>query len=199
MERATQIWFLFSDFDGGGQLELRDFSFRLRDKLAREENEFYNSWSSYETPSVGFYSGVGWILADNWLPYQRQTFVTPPFPGFVSGHSTFSRAAAEVLAGVTGSEFFPGGLGTYKAPELHFEPNSGSDFEFHWATYYDAADISCVSRIYGGIHARYDDLPARKIGAKVGKEAVKTADKVFKAFRYKKNELQSLAGDLNAP
>ena len=55
-------------------------------------------------------AGVGWILAENWWPYQRPTFVTPPFAGYVSGHSTFSRAAAEVLTSITGSEFFPGGL-----------------------------------------------------------------------------------------
>ena len=47
--------------------------------------------------------GVGWILAKDWVPYQKPTFVTPAFPGFVSGHSTFSRAAAEVLTSMTGS------------------------------------------------------------------------------------------------
>ena len=40
---------------------------------------------------------MGWILAADWLPYQLPTFVTPAFAGYVSGHSTFSRAAAEVL------------------------------------------------------------------------------------------------------
>ena len=34
----------------------------------------------------------------------------PSFQGYASGHSTFSRAAAEVLTGFTGSEYFPGGL-----------------------------------------------------------------------------------------
>ncbi|HYY76036.1 MAG TPA: hypothetical protein VE644_06920, partial [Gaiellaceae bacterium] len=48
-------------------------------------------------------SGVGWIRAVEWVPYQRPTFVTPAFAGYVSGHSTFSRAAAEVLAAFTGS------------------------------------------------------------------------------------------------
>ena len=27
-------------------------------------------------------AGVGWILAENWWPYQRPTFVTPPFAGY---------------------------------------------------------------------------------------------------------------------
>ena len=37
-------------------------------------------------------------------PYQNPTFVTPPFAGYVSGHSTFSFAAATALR-----EFFDGG------------------------------------------------------------------------------------------
>ena len=61
------------------------------------------------------YAGVAWILAENWWPYQRPTFVTPPFAGYVSGHSTYSRAAAEVMTLLTGSEFFPAGLGEFFA------------------------------------------------------------------------------------
>ena len=38
-------------------------------------------------------AGVGWILAERWWPYQRPTFVTPPFAGYVSGHSTVTRLA----------------------------------------------------------------------------------------------------------
>lgn len=59
--------------------------------------------------------GVGWIRGVNWLPYQQSTFVSPAFAGYVSGHSTFSRAAAEVLAAFTGSPYFPGGIGTHTA------------------------------------------------------------------------------------
>jgi hypothetical protein len=53
-------------------------------------------------------AGVAWIGAVDWVPYQRDTFVTPAFAGYVLGHSVFSRAGAEILAGFTGSEFFPG-------------------------------------------------------------------------------------------
>ena len=43
------------------------------------------------------------------LPHQEAVeFVTPPFAGYISGHSTFSRAAAEVLTLLTGDPFFPG-------------------------------------------------------------------------------------------
>ena len=48
-------------------------------------------------------AGVGWILAENWWPYQRLSFVTPPFAGYISGHSTFSRSAAEVMTELTGN------------------------------------------------------------------------------------------------
>ncbi|MBT8252647.1 MAG: VCBS repeat-containing protein, partial [Bacteroidia bacterium] len=65
-------------------------------------------------------AGVGWILADNWWPYQRPTFVTPPFAGYVSGHSTYSRAAAEVLTLLTGDPYFPGGMGEFIARKNEF-------------------------------------------------------------------------------
>ena len=55
------------------------------------------------------FSGAKWQRAVAWAPYQRNTFVTPPFAGHVSGHSTFSRAGAEVLTEFTGSKYFPGG------------------------------------------------------------------------------------------
>jgi ASPIC and UnbV/FG-GAP-like repeat/Domain of unknown function (DUF6851) len=63
--------------------------------------------------------GVGWILGARWVPYQKATFVTPAFPGFVSGHSTFSRATAEVMAAYTRSVYFPGGLLESRIPAGH--------------------------------------------------------------------------------
>ena len=64
-------------------------------------------WPGQPTDPSSEASGVRWIHADSWMPFQRKTFVTPGFPGYISGHSTFSRAAAEVLAAVTGSPFSP--------------------------------------------------------------------------------------------
>jgi len=119
-------------------------------------------------------AGVGWILAENWWPYQRPTFVTPPFAGFVSGHSTYSRAAAEVLTKITGSEFFPGGIGEFTARQnefLVFEEGPSVDVTLQWATYRDASDQTSLSRIWGGIHPPADDIPGRLIGEKVGIDA----------------------------
>ncbi len=120
-------------------------------------------------------AGVGWMLGADWRPYQRETFVTPAFPGYASGHSTFSRAAAEVIARLTGSEFFPGGLATYDfaaGTALGFEAGPKRALQLQWATYFDAADQAGLSRLYGGIHVSADDFTGRKLGAKVGRDAL---------------------------
>ena len=128
------------------------------------------------------YAGVGWILAEDWFPYQRPTFVTPNFSGYVSGHSTFSRAAAEVLTLLTGSDFFPGGLGEFVAKKnefLVFEKGPSQDIKIQWATYRDASNQCSLSRIWGGIHPPVDDLPGRIIGEKIGINAYNYGKKYF--------------------
>jgi len=130
--------------------------------------------------------GVDWIRAVDWMPYQSPSFVTPPFAGYVSGHSTFSRAGAEVLTAMTGSPFFPGGLGEFVAPKdefLEFEDGPSETVTLTWATYYDAADEAGVSRLYGGIHPAADDFPGRIMGSTVGKLAYATAFEYFEVER----------------
>jgi len=127
-------------------------------------------------------AGVDWILAENWWPYQRPTFVTPPFAGYISGHSTYSRAAAEVLTLLTGDAFFPGGIGEFVAKKnefLVFEEGPSEDVVLQWATYRDASDQCSLSRIWGGIHPPADDLPGRKIGEKIGINAFEFSSSYF--------------------
>ena len=124
-------------------------------------------------------AGVDWIRVANWWPYQRPTFVTPPFAGYVSGHSTFSRAAAEVLTMLTGDPYFPGGVGEFEAPAnefLVFEDGPSVDVMLQWATYRDAADQSGLSRIWGGIHPPQDDFPGRLMGQIIGIDAFHCAE-----------------------
>ena len=115
------------------------------------------------------------------MPYQLPTFVTPAFPAYASGHSTFSRAAAEVLVGFTGSEFFPGGSSGYtiKAGSLKFEAGPATDIRLEWATYYDAADQAGQSRLWGGIHIQADDFTGRTLGSACGKAAWALAQRYF--------------------
>ncbi|MFG0319818.1 MAG: vanadium-dependent haloperoxidase [Planctomycetota bacterium JB042] len=119
-------------------------------------------------------AGVGWILAENWWPYQRPSFVTPPFAGYVSGHSTYSRTAAIIMHQLTGSPYFPGGIGQFTCPKnqfLVFEDGPSVDVTLQWATYYDASDQCSLSRIWGGIHPPADDIPGRRMGDEIGPEA----------------------------
>ena len=132
--------------------------------------------------TAGNISGVGWILAENWWPYQRPSFVTPPFAGYVSGHSTFSRASAEVLTAVTGDPFFPGGMGEFECPQddfLVFEVGPSVDVTLQWATYYDASDQCSLSRIWGGIHPVTDDIRGRQMGIVCGTQSVALANSYF--------------------
>jgi hypothetical protein len=127
-------------------------------------------------------SDVGWITAETWMPYQLKGFVTPPFAGFVSGHSTYSRTGAEVLTLFTGSEYFPGGIMEDEIPAgsgLDFEYGPSQTLTLQWATYFDASDQASVSRIYGGIHPPADDFAGRRIGHVVGPGAFSRAMQLF--------------------
>ena len=139
------------------------------------------TWTGTPDATETDVAGVGWILAVDWVPYQRPTFVTPSFAGYVSGHSTFSRAAAEVLTAITGSEYFPGGLGEWRIEPDTLEFESGPDDEvvLQWATYADAADEAGISRLYGGIHVPADDLRGRVIGYECGRGAWTLAEQYY--------------------
>ena len=126
-------------------------------------------------------SAVTWILGTAWVPYQLPTFVTPAFQGYISGHSTFSRAAAEILTAITGSEYFPAGLATWTVPKgaFKFEAGPTADVVLEWATYYDAADQAGQSRLYGGIHIQADDFIGRVVGSSCGKDAWSLAQRYY--------------------
>lgn len=138
------------------------------------------AWSG-GSPDASDPAGVDWIAATDWVPYQAPTFVTPSFAGYVSGHSAFSRASAEVLTAITGSEFFPGGLGEWLevTGSLAFEVGPTGPVTLQWATYRDAADQAGRSRLYGGIHVTADDLAGRVVGADCGKGAWSLAQLYF--------------------
>jgi hypothetical protein len=140
------------------------------------------AWPGPPEDPLTQHSSVRWIPAADWLPYQKRTFVTPAFPGYISGHSTFSRAAAEVMAAITGTKFFPGGLATFTAPAntgLTVERGPSQTVHLQWATYNDAADQAGLSRLYGGIHPPVDDVTGRRVGAECGRGAWALAQKYF--------------------
>jgi hypothetical protein len=109
------------------------------------------------------------ILGQNWYPYQHRSNPTPPFPEFVSGHSTFSGASEFVLAGLRASD----GTtlkGTVKANANGVEGNTTptQDVTFTWTSLPNAGDAAGLSRRYGGIHFEQGDLAGRNMGRAVG-------------------------------
>jgi len=126
--------------------------------------------------------GKGTVEMDGsqWLPYQPISFPTPPFPDFVSGHSTYSAAAASILTSWTGSDHF-GYSVTIPAGSSKIEPGRtpARPVVFRWDTFSDAANQAGTSRRYGGIHFRRADLAGRMLGRVVAANAWAKAQSYF--------------------
>lgn len=118
--------------------------------------------------------------AANWIPYQPGDFPTPPFPEYISGHSTFSAAGATVLALFTHSDRF-GDSVTFPPGSSLVEPGTvpSSPVTLNWKTFSDAADEAGISRRYGGIHFKRADLVGRATGRLVGLKAFEHAQALF--------------------
>jgi hypothetical protein len=127
-------------------------------------------------------AGVDWILAEDWWPYQRSNFVTPPFSGYTSGHSTLTSAGAQALTLLTGSPFFPSGMFEYPVIAnrfLQYEQGPSVDVNLQWATYFDLADSAGISRLWAGVHPPVDDITARRMGRVIGRRGFEKASSYF--------------------
>src|SRR6266542_4714299 len=94
----------------------------------------------------------------HWMSF----IVTPPFPDYVSGHSTFSAAAATVLPLFYRTEDLPFTTGSDSLPNVLRS----------FATCLDAAEEAAVSRIYGGIHFRFASEDGLQAGTSIGEWTV---------------------------
>jgi hypothetical protein len=118
--------------------------------------------------------GKGTVTMDGryWMPYQLGTSPTPAFQEFISGHSTFSAAGAEILKLFTGCDEF-GDSATFPAGTSKIEPGitPASPVSLHWRTFSAAADQAGISRRFGGIHFQAADFAGRQIGRTVARQA----------------------------
>jgi hypothetical protein len=141
--------------------------------------------------------GTRLIDGKDWQPYQPAALVTPPFPEYVSGHSTFSAAAAEVLRRFTGSDHF-GGSHTYPAGQSRVEPGAvpAHDVTLYWATFSEAADQAGLSRRYGGIHFVQADLMGRAMGRLVAAQVWdKARSYITGSALGKEHEMSGIPGE----
>jgi hypothetical protein len=109
--------------------------------------------------------GTQVIDGEDWFPYQRTTFPTPPFAEYTSGHSTFSAAAAEILKRFTGCDRF-GASVTLRAGSSYIEPglSPATEVTLSLDIFSEAADRAGLSRRYGGIHFGQGDRDGRAAG-----------------------------------
>jgi hypothetical protein len=128
----------------------------------------------------GPYQGTKTIRGEDWLPYQPATFVTPPFAEYISGHSTFSAAAAAVLQDFTGKDDLGMSI-TIPAGSSKVEPGAvpAAPVTLSWKSFTAAADQAGLSRLYSGIHFEDGDLEARVAGAEVGEQVMDKAVTYF--------------------
>ncbi len=128
------------------------------------------------------------IPAERWHPYSPATFVTPPFPGYPSGHSTVSGACAEILRLWTGSDVFDveearraGALTEDgfpcatmqrvlgRLPALPPGAELTCDVRLPLPTFTATAEMAGLSRVLGGYHIASDNTAGLALGRDVAR------------------------------
>jgi hypothetical protein len=135
--------------------------------------------------------GKGTLTMDgkDWVPYQSASFPTPPFPEFVSGHSSFSASGATVLELFTGSDRF-GDSVTFAPGSSAVEPGitPAAPVTLRWDTFTAAANQAGISRRYGGIHFKAGDLTGRAAGRVVGSQAWEKAVELWEGRESRRSD-----------
>ncbi len=118
--------------------------------------------------------GKGMIEMDGsqWRPYSPETFLCPPFPSYVSGHSTISGGCAEALKMWTGSETF-GSEAKLVAGSMTEPDNLGDTVTLNFPTFTETAEMAGISRVLGGYHIQADNVAGLELGRDVAKEVWK--------------------------
>jgi hypothetical protein len=132
---------------------------------------------------LGPCKGFGTIPAEQWHPYSPETFITPPFPGYPSGHSTVSAACAKMLELFSGSDRFEcierrkagmlteetcdsGRMQAIDGVLAKLEP--GQEMcELGIDTFTACAEMAGISRVMGGYHIQADNVDALDLGRKI--------------------------------
>jgi hypothetical protein len=125
-------------------------------------NQKINAWGG---PGKGTVAMQG----EDWSPFSPDTFLCPPFPSYVSGHSTISAGCAEALKLWTGSEEF--GQSVELVAGSMTEPNHlGKKVTLMFPTFTETANMAGMSRVMGGYHIQSDNIQGLKLGRDVAHE-----------------------------
>jgi len=132
---------------------------------------------------LGPCKGFGTIPAEEWHPYSPSTFVTPPFPGYTSGHATASGAAGKMLELFTGSDRFEV-VGIRECGELTETGCTVAEMQardgvlakdaprerivrLQLPTFSATAEMAALSRMLGGYHIAADNNVGLEVGRKI--------------------------------
>ena len=106
--------------------------------------------------------------------------MTPPFAAYLSGHSTFSAAGAEVLTQFTGDAYFPGGLGTFTAPDVCRATIKTTRLD-DWANHHDLQRLDLMKIDVEGAEA-------------LAREAIEIFSRVLSADHWRTRDAESTLG-----
>lgn len=129
------------------------------------QDQVIKAWGG---PEVGMTEMDG----DQWRPYSPDTFLCPPFPSYVSGHSTISGGCAEALKLWTGSDEF-GEEVELVAGWLTEPDNLGDTVVLKFPTFTETAEMAGISRVLGGYHIQADNVAGLELGRDVAREVWK--------------------------
>lgn len=113
---------------------------------------------------AGPQGGVVEMAAEDWHPYSPYVFITPPFPGYTSGHATVSGACAKILELFTGSDVY--GAKEVRRCCLLTEDDHGDEATLDLPTFSGTAEMAARSRAMGGYHIPIDN----DVGLRIGRE-----------------------------
>lgn len=132
---------------------------------------------------AGAGKGVVKTAGKNWRPYSPDIFLTPPFPGYISGHATASGAASRTLELFTGSDRF--GSIAFQSAGYMTEPDASTaqmqavegrpakevpkskEIRLSMPTFTATAEMAAISRLWGGYHIRTDNEEGLILGRKI--------------------------------
>jgi hypothetical protein len=131
---------------------------------------------------LGPCKGFGLVPAEEWHPYSPSTFVTPPFPGYTSGHATASGAASKILELFTGAdryecvairkagELTEDGCTVAQMQAVEGRPAKIADereVRLLLPTFSATAEMAAVSRAMGGYHIPTDNIVGLDVGRRL--------------------------------
>lgn len=140
-----------------------------------ETKRFYDSSRPW-TLVRHYYKGqkvLGWagpdggckeMPAEEWHPYSPYSFITPPFPGYTSGHATVSGACSKMLELFTGTDKY--GFAERRRHSELTEKTPGEFVMLDLPTWSATAEMAAFSRALGGYHIPIDN----HVGLRVGRE-----------------------------